>query len=95
MSTPITLEQLFGAFVNQGTIEEAAAWMSGLAISHPDLSIEFDDVLRRSIEAAGQGERWVIEAVNLSGYRVQSASEARELCVDLLNAYEALCGGNA
>ncbi len=95
MSNPVSLEQLFGAFVNQGTLEEAAAWMASLSKSHPALAIEFDEVLTRSIEAATRGERWVVDGVNCSGYQAQSPEEARELCADLLKAYEAFHAGNA
>lgn len=54
--------------------------MVSLSKSHPELAIEFDEVLTRSIEAATRGERWIVDAVNRSGYQAQSIEEARELC---------------
>lgn len=81
--------------MNQGTIEEAAVWMASLAKVHPELAIEFDRVLVHSIEAAAQGDASVMAAVNLSGYRASTDREAGQYCTDLLNAYQALHGGNA
>jgi hypothetical protein len=87
MSEPVSIEKLFGAFVNQGTIEEAAAWMASLAKGDCELADEFDRVLTCSIEASARGETSVVEAVNRSGYRVNTPQEACEYCVELLNAY--------
>ena len=74
--------------MNQGTLEEAAAWMADLTRSYPELHSEFLSALRGGILAAQNGDASVVEAVNRSGYRVSTALEAGECCMELLSLYE-------
>ena len=88
MTRPESIENIFAAFVNQGTLEEAAAWMSSVARAHSGLHDEFKAALSGGIAAAERGDMSVVEAVNMSGYRVSTAAEAGEYCSELLVLYE-------
>jgi hypothetical protein len=87
MATVTTLEQIFGAFVAQGTLEEAADMMAGLAESYPELRGEFAEVLRSGAAAARKGDTSIVDAVNFSGYRAIDSSDAAKYCEDLLTLY--------
>lgn len=82
-----TLDNIFAAYVNQGTLEEAAAWMADLTRSHPELAEEFIFALQNGMAAASKGDRSVIKAVNASGYQVATAEKAGEYCFQLLSLY--------
>jgi hypothetical protein len=90
MPQPVSLEQLFGAFVNQGTLEEAAEMMVTLAARYPEIEFEFYEALSSGITAAARNDESVVLAVNMSGYRVRTAHEAGELCSELLQLFQAL-----
>ena len=89
MTVPVDLEQIFGAFVNQDTLEDAASWMADLVVSYPELRIEFESALTGAIVCGVRDEASVIAAVNRSGYRVTSANDAKGLCSDLLKLFQA------
>lgn len=82
-----TLDNIFAAYVNRGTLEEAAAWMANLTRSHPELAEEFISALQKGMAAASKGDRSVIKAVNTSGYQVSTTEEASEYCLKLLGLY--------
>ena len=82
MSEPITLEQIFAAFVRQDTLEDVALEMAGLARIHPEIVDEIYAALTPDI-GSGNGQP-LIDAVNRSGYRVSNALEAKEFCAELL-----------
>ena len=87
MATPETLENIFGAYVNQGTLEEAATSMAELALAYPHLADEFTASLK--LGCAGQSDTGisVIEAVTQSGFYANSTEEAVALCEELLSLY--------
>lgn len=87
MARPQTLENLFGAFVNQGTLEEAALLMAELSKAEPGLRGEFESCLNNGVALAASGCKSVVEAVNRSGYRVATLSEAGDYCAELLSLY--------
>ena len=80
-----SLENIFGAHIAQGTLEDAAQAMASIAQSYPDLGAEFIATLQDGLSAAGRGDAAVVGAVNHSGYRVSTAQEAGELIAELLN----------
>ena len=82
-----TLDNIFSAYVNQGTLEEAAAWMADLTRNHPELAEEFITALQNGMAAASKGDRSVIKAVNAGGYQVSTTQEAGEYCLKLLSLY--------
>ena len=88
MAHPQTLENVFGAFVNQSTLDEAARWMASLARSDEGLKKEFADCLTHGIRLAEAGSLSVVAAVNRSGYQVSSPQEAKELCGELLSLFQ-------
>lgn len=88
-----TLGNIFASYVNQGTLEEAAAWMASLTRNHPELAEEFIAALQNGIAAASKGDRSVIEAVNGGGHQVATSAEAGERCLQLLGAYSKLLRG--
>jgi alkanesulfonate monooxygenase SsuD/methylene tetrahydromethanopterin reductase-like flavin-dependent oxidoreductase (luciferase family) len=89
MPQPVSLEQLFGAFVNQGTLEEAAEMMASLAVQHPELEAAFCEALDAGAEAAARDEESVVLAVNKSGYQVVTTYEAGQYCSELLQLFQA------
>lgn len=89
MPGPVTLDQIFGAFVSQSTLEEAAAWMAALSQTHSELHDEFLSALRSGCEEGGAGPAAVVHAVNQSGYRAGDVEEARRYCSELMTLYEA------
>jgi hypothetical protein len=82
-----TLDNIFAAYVNQNTLEQAAAWMADLTRNHPELAEEFITALQNGMAAASKGDRSVIKAVNASGYQVSTTQEAGEYCLKLLGLY--------
>ena len=88
MHEPVSLEQLFCAFVNQGTLEEAAEMMVGLVESYPEMENEFIKVLQDGVNAASHAHEAVVSAVNKSGYRAATAQEAGEYCAELLRLFQ-------
>lgn len=90
---PESLENIFGAIVNQGTLEEAALWMAELAQDDPQIAHEFARCLEQGIEQALSGDKTAKEAINMSGYRVNNTNEAATYCRELLLLFcEALAG---
>jgi hypothetical protein len=87
MSLPQTLENIFGAFVNQGTLEEAATWMADLTVQHPSLADQFTTSLMLGCAGKSDTGISVIEAVTKSGYYANSKEEAVALCEELLRLY--------
>lgn len=85
-----TLDNIFGAYVNQGTLQEAATWMAKLTRHHPELAEDFITALQKGMAAASKGDRSVIKAVNNSGYQVSTAEEAGKCCLELLTLYSKL-----
>lgn len=92
MPTPVTLDQIFGAFVNQGTLEEAARWMARLGAKDALLADEVRRVLEDGIARAKAGDAQVMASVNKSGYRVSDTDEARTYCAELLALFLAVPG---
>lgn len=89
MPQPVSLEQLFGAFVNQGTLEEAAEMMARLAVQYPEMGAEFCGALNAGVEAAARNDESVVLAVNRSGYHVVTTYEAGQYCSELLQLFQA------
>lgn len=89
MPQPVSLEQLFGAFVNQGTLEEAAKMMAELAVQHPEMEAEFYEALSAGVEAAARNDETTVLAVNKSGYTVVTTYEAGQYCSELLKLFQA------
>ena len=85
-----TLDNIFGAYVNQGTLEAAATWMANLTKNHPELAEEFITALQKGMNAAAKGDKSVIKAVNNSGYQASTPEEAGEYCLKLLSLYSKL-----
>ena len=82
-----TLDNIFASYVNQGTLEEAAAWMAELTRNHPELAEEFIGALQTGIAAASKGDASVVKAVNAGGRRVATSAEAGQDCLKLLGLY--------
>lgn len=85
-----TLDNIFAAYVNQGTLEEAATWMAKLTRSHPELAEEFISALQKGMAAASKDDPSVVKAVNAGGHQVSTAKEAGERCLELLSLYSRL-----
>jgi hypothetical protein len=88
MSHSTSLEQIFAASVNQGTLENAAEEMAANALCYSGLEAEFTQVLESAIDAGSRGEPYVLDAVNRSGYQVASPQEGALLCSELLKAFK-------
>lgn len=86
MPEPITLNQVWAAFVNQATLEDAADWMAAVARDNEVVRAEIFDCLGSA--ATGESEReGLVAAVNRSGYKVGSVQEARDMCAELLGLF--------
>ncbi|RSV40857.1 hypothetical protein CA234_10595 [Sphingomonas sp. ABOLE] len=81
------LQQIFGAYVHQDTLDTAAAEMAGLGQAYPDLDEGFRGALRRSIEFARSGDAGVCIAIEKSGYRALNTAEAQLILAELLRLY--------
>ncbi|MBW4653918.1 MAG: hypothetical protein KME20_12895 [Kaiparowitsia implicata GSE-PSE-MK54-09C] len=88
MPYPATLEDIFGAFVNQGTLEEAALCMAEVAEEDPVFAKEIVTCLITGAEQGTGGDKSVVIAVNRSGYRVSSPIEAAQYCLKLLELFQ-------
>jgi len=85
---PESLENIFGAHVAQGTLEDAALSMASLAKTYPDLGTEFVTALQHGVAAAARGDFSAVSAVNRSGYRVTTPQEAGDLIGELLSLFQ-------
>ena len=83
-----TLENIFAAYVNQGTLEAAARWMADNARADRNYAHEVAECLRDGSELAATGSMVVVQAVNRSGYQVSTPREAGECCTELLALFE-------
>nr|WP_315383417.1 hypothetical protein [uncultured Sphingomonas sp.] len=83
------LQQIFGAYVRQETLEAAAAEMVDAARAYPDLHQSFREALVGGIEAAQAGDAAVCKAIEQSGYRARSVAEAQSIITELLRIYAA------
>lgn len=90
METDLTSElgQIFGAYVRQGTLEDAAAEMAENGRAYPELAASYATALAAGIAAVRAGDTTICEAVNKSGYRADTAEEAEELLSELRRLYE-------
>ena len=95
MRDPTSLEQIFGAIVVQGTLEEAAREMASLVASYPELRAEYIEALRSAVQAGESGEAAVAVAVNRSGYQAASPQEAAEYCSELLKCFQSELGSRS
>ncbi len=86
MPTKITLKQVWGAFVNQSTLEDAADWMADLARDDHFIRAEIFECLIGA-EAWGGDLSELVSAVNCSGYKVGSIQEAKDMCAELLRLF--------
>jgi hypothetical protein len=78
MTDPITIEQIFSAFVGQDSFEEAAFWMANLAASDPEFLAEITVALTQAINSGPGKESSLIAAVHSShGYYASDAETAR------------------
>ncbi|MDM4771103.1 hypothetical protein [Solimonas sp. SE-A11] len=84
MATTETLENIFGAYVAQDTLEEAASRIVDLILSYPEMKEEFVSILADGIFRASAGDASVAAAVEQSGYHVSGTDEAGQYCVELL-----------
>ena len=81
------LTQIFSASVNQQTLEEAAELM--VAVSsydhtyHEECLVSLDE----AINAAKNGDRFVIECINKSGYKVSEVDQGLTLLKDFRSIY--------
>jgi hypothetical protein len=85
-----TVDNIFAAYVNHGTLEEAATWMAKLTRNHPELAEEFIAALQKAMAAASKGDHSVIKAVNAGGCQVSTPEEAGQRCLELLTLYSRL-----
>lgn len=89
MPQPVTLEQIFGGFVRQETLEDAAQEMASFARSDAQFFREVSAALTEAIASGSDQDLSVLTAVHGSGYRVADAAEARQYCSDLLDMFRA------
>ena len=78
-----SIENIFGAYVNQDTLEDAATWLASNAVADAAYCAEVHAALRDAEERGTAGDTSVVFAVNRSGYRVSNAAEAAELIREL------------
>ncbi|WP_286546378.1 hypothetical protein [Variovorax fucosicus] len=83
MPRPETIENIFGAYVNQDTLEDAATWLASNARADAAYREEVLVALRDAEERGTAGDSSVIAAVNRSGYLVSNSDEAVELVREL------------
>jgi ABC-type nitrate/sulfonate/bicarbonate transport system substrate-binding protein len=90
MDAPLSerLQQIFGAYVRQETLEVAAAEMADVVRAYPDLHRSFCETLAEGIEAAQAGDAAVCNAVEQSGYSAPSVAEAESILLELLRLYD-------
>lgn len=94
MPEPETLENIFGAYVNQETLEQAALWMAANAESDAGYRAEVLEALTAGHRRGQAGDSSVMQAVNRSGYQVQNADEAAELIFELRALFEKTLSGH-
>lgn len=83
------LQQIFGAYVRQETLEVAAVEMADVSRAYPDLHDSFFKTLTTGIEAARAGDPDACAAVEKSGYFASSAADAESIIAELFRLYVA------
>ena len=81
------LGELFGATVNQDTLEEAALMMVVASSNNFEYHNECVTVLKSAIDSCEKGETDSISEINKSGYTVNSPESAKEILSNLLETY--------
>jgi hypothetical protein len=89
------LERLFSASVNQGTLEDAADLIAHVSARDVSYHAECMHALEQGIRAADAGDSVVVDIINTSRYRVDSASEAGEMLREFLQIYLAAYGARS
>lgn len=82
-----SLNDLFAATVNQQTIEEAAEAMASVGVSDAEYHRECILTLDEAMRAVKDGDYYVIDCINKSGYQVRDAGGALVLLGDFKMAY--------
>ena len=83
------LEQIFGAYVCQETLESAATEMAQASRAYPELEALFLSALTAGTEAARAGDITVRQVFGGSGYSAPTLEEAEALITDLQRLYVA------
>jgi len=83
------LNQIFGAFVSQETLESAADEMAAISKDDRAQHVLFAEALTHGVEAARAGDHTICQTVEQSGYFARSVAEAEEILLDLQSLYPA------
>lgn len=73
------LDQIFGAYVRQETLESAAREMAENAAAYPELRASYDGAIAHGLHRAEAGDTRSCQSVENSGYYARTPSEAADL----------------
>jgi hypothetical protein len=82
-----TLTDIFAAYINQDTLEEAVHAMLFVSEDDPVCHREFTVAIENGLEAVGRGDADVLGIINQSGYGVMTAEQGRTLLLELQRLY--------
>jgi hypothetical protein len=82
------LDQIFGAYVRQETLETAANDMANISDAYPEMHDQFVLTLARAVEAAHAGDVEICRSIESSGYYCSDTAEAEKICGELLTLYQ-------
>ena len=81
------LGNLFGGYVNQQTLDEAAERMVVVSEDNAEYHRRFLATLDEGVAACRRGDAVALQLVNRSGYRANTIQEALDLVTGLRAAY--------
>lgn len=84
-----TLENLFGAWVTQESLQDAAAHMAAHAEAAPRFRERVDKAFAIALAPENSADKRLIACVNESGYRVENVEDALWFVAELQALYEA------
>jgi len=85
------LDQIFGAYVRQETLENAAREMAENAETYPELRATFDNAIADGLQRAEAGDIRSCQSVENSGYYAKTPNEAANLIRELQALFSNEC----
>ncbi len=82
------LGNIFGAYINQQTLEDGVEEMTDVSADDISCHNDFLSCIENGINSCKQNEQTSISLINKSGYQVRNLESALEILQDLMEAYK-------
>ena len=82
------LGNIFGAYINQQTLEDGVEEMTDISADDISCHNDFLSYIENGINSCKENEQTSISLINKSGYQVRNLESALEILEDLMEAYK-------